>query len=606
MVGIFGYISEKPINDDYNKISKLIEKQNYSIKKSIIGDNCILHSLNISSENSTAETQKKEDINIISCGNLYTTEQLELEKVLLELYKKDELYKIKKYNGVFAAAIFDQLKNQLILINDRNGPIKVFYTYINGNFIFSPMIKPLLELGAEKKIDKGALVEFLTFGSILSDRTLVESIKILKPGTILKLSKNKITIDNYHSYENVEEFDNRPKEILASELKEIWQKAVDIRLKKEGKIYALLSGGLDSRAIISALLKSIPRENLTVFTYGEQKSYEYIISDKITTDMGINKKILPTYKKDFEKQYFLSLECNEAMIDATPYFPIFEYQKIESITHEIFSGYLGGELMGPGIFKGLFKKYRKIEEDIEFRKNFFFNYHKLNDKKIIENLINPEYIAKADLFSSYNETIKDIEEIPIEKFPNYCAIWLFIHGSPKNTAFTNFRFRNKFRYILPFLDNDLIDFVLKIPPKLRYDKNFYKYMLLNHYPELFKYPTKNSFGLNLNTNKIRILLRRINLASKVRINKISTYIIKRNIFFNKLENYIDYNNLLRTNNEYRDFIKLNLDKVKKRNYFNQSYIDLIWQNHMKGKKNYINILALLVTFELFLEKFFKE
>ncbi|MBZ9571858.1 hypothetical protein KJA15_00765, partial [Patescibacteria group bacterium] len=60
---------------------------------------------------------------------------------------------------------------------------------------------------------------------------------------------------------------------------------------------------------------------------------------------------------------------------------------------------------------------------------------------------------------------------------------------------------------------------------------------------------------------------------------------------------------LRTNKEYKDFLRHVIDKVVGREYFNKDYIEKIWKLHLKGKKNYATLLGLLVTFELFLEKF---
>jgi hypothetical protein len=85
------------------------------------------------------------------------------------------------------------------------------------------------------------------------------------------------------------------------------------------------------------------------------------------------------------------------------------------------------------------------------------------------------------------------------------------------------------------------------------------------------------------------------------MNKCSSRFFKKNILLDKLENYIDYNDLLRTNKEYNDFIKEKLDRVKQRVFFNQDVIETLWKNHMNGKKNYAKLFGLLVTFELFLE-----
>ena len=80
-------------------------------------------------------------------------------------------------------------------------------------------------------------------------------------------------------------------------------------------------------------------------------------------------------------------------------------------------------------------------------------------------------------------------------------------------------------------------------------------------------------------------------------------LIKRNIFLDKNKNYIDYDDLLRRDKEYRNYMRKMIEKVKEREYFNRDYIEEIWNLHMQGKKNYSILLGLLVTFELFLEVF---
>jgi hypothetical protein len=91
--------------------------------------------------------------------------------------------------------------------------------------------------------------------------------------------------------------------------------------------------------------------------------------------------------------------------------------------------------------------------------------------------------------------------------------------------------------------------------------------------------------------------------SKTKANKIPNMLIKRNIFLDKGKNYIDYDDLIRRNKEYRNYIRSMIDKVEEREYFNRGYIEEIWRLHMQGKKNYSMLFGLLVTFELFLEGF---
>ena len=128
-----------------------------------------------------------------------------------------------------------------------------------------------------------------------------------------------------------------------------------------------------------------------------------------------------------------------------------------------------------------------------------------------------------------------------------------------------------------------------------------------YYPELFNLPIKissNIYGSTLRTNNIKILLERIKFFMLLKLKKISNYILKDSYLFNKYQNYIDYDDLLRVNKEYQSYMKNMIDKVKMREFFNPEYIDSLWNLHLNGKKNYSIILGLLVTFELIMEEYY--
>ena len=179
-----------------------------------------------------------------------------------------------------------------------------------------------------------------------------------------------------------------------------------------------------------------------------------------------------------------------------------------------------------------------------------------------------------------------------------------MNESDKYTSICNFRFEDFFDYSKPFLDNELIEFMLRIPPQFRKDKMLYKQMLLKNYVEIFKMPTKNNLGLPLQTDHLKLYVKRILWFMQLRINIISNHIVQHRMFFNKNQNYLDYDELLRTNKQYQEYMKSMIDKVKKREFFNPEYIDTLWQLHLNGKKNYAMIFGLLVTVELILEEYY--
>ena len=66
---------------------------------------------------------------------------------------------------------------------------------------------------------------------------------------------------------------------------------------------------------------------------------------------------------------------------------------------------------------------------------------------------------------------------------------------------------------------------------------------------------------------------------------------------------MDYANYVRINDEYRMFLYDHINALKMRHILNNDYVHMLWERHMRGKENKINLLCLLVTFELFLEEF---
>lgn len=291
------------------------------------------------------------------------------------------------------------------------------------------------------------------------------------------------------------------------------------------------------------------------------------------------------------------------MVDATPYFAINGYQKLKQHGDKIVSGFMGGEVMGSLVLPQMMNFRLQSKQDYDRARNLIYNWRTRHDYKIVNKVCSPVIKELPDYRQSFNQTTRDLEKTDSKDFINYCTRWLYKNEEWNYTSFCVLRFNHLFEYAIPFLDNDLVDFMTKVPPKLRLHKNLYKLMLLKTYPNLFKLPTKNDFGNRIDADPALILLDRIFLYLKAKTNSVSIKIMKRNIYQDKIKNYIDYDDLIRTNKEYQNYIRNMINKVKTREYFNPDCIEKLWQLHLKGRKNYGMLLGLLVTFELFLENY---
>ncbi len=458
-----------------------------------------------------------------------------------------------------------------------------------------------------KTLKKESLIDFFLFGYLLGDNTLIEHIIQLHPGSFLEISHGNAELTQYWDYQYANISEKKTEEELINELYTLWQRAVERRIKSNKTIIIPLSGGLDSRAILAAALKCVPKERIITFTFGMKGSYDFELGQMIAKRAGVKNIPLGVEESDFEEKYIKSFEDIEGMIDITPYFAINGYEEIKQYGNKIFSGTMIDVLLGRHILSNIFtqdllnKEILSKNDQIKVN-NLIFNRQKLNDVTEIIQLFSPEFLENIDIMSSFNDSHPKFENIKNKKVPDYFAVWDYIHRWNKYIYFAVFRNRNIFQY-LTMLDSDLIDFTLKLSPDLRLNERLYKRMLLQKYPDLFKLPTKTNYGKSLDTGSVPIFINRFLIVFIDRMNRISIKYKKRSIFYSKNRNYLDYNELLRTNEEYRNYMQKMISRVKERKYFNKSFIESIWESHQNGNGDYNRIFGLLVTFELFLEEF---
>ncbi|MFQ5601671.1 MAG: asparagine synthase (glutamine-hydrolyzing) [bacterium] len=193
-----------------------------------------------------------------------------------------------KLNGMFGFAIWDQKKNTLFLARDRLG-IKPLYYYFNHQMLaFGSELKSILQLKeVPREVDPQALDIYLTFEYIPSPYSIFQNIRKLPPGHHLTLKNGQISIKKYWELKYEErEFNEREFE---EQLVALLQDAVKIRLMSDVPLGALLSGGIDSSAIVALMSREMDRPVKT-FSIGfkeasyNEASYARLVADHFKTE----------------------------------------------------------------------------------------------------------------------------------------------------------------------------------------------------------------------------------------------------------------------------------------------------------------------------------
>ena len=208
-----------------------------------------------------------QDYIIVYNGEIYNTEELRTElksrgyefetrsdtEVIL---KGDACYGkniLKQLEGIYAFAIYDKRRQEFFLGRDRFGVKPLYYTFKDGNFLFSSSIKSILASKViEPILDRECLGEILAMGpSKKLGSGIFKGIQELRPAHYLIFRKNRIKCKRYWKLvsktctDSFEEASDKVYQYLTDSIKR--------QMVSDVGVATLLSGGLDS-SIISAVV----------------------------------------------------------------------------------------------------------------------------------------------------------------------------------------------------------------------------------------------------------------------------------------------------------------------------------------------------------------
>jgi asparagine synthase (glutamine-hydrolysing) len=207
-------------------------------------------------------------------------------EILVHAYEEYGDTFIDRLNGIFAFAIYDTDKKSLLLARDRMGIKPMFYTESDGVLLFASEIKAILQYKeVPKRIDRDGLSSYLTYGSVLGERTLFQDIKKLRPGHLLKYDGKSLSIRKYFSRKDVVTLKND--NVAASTLRKLLEKSVESQLMSDVPLGAFLSGGIDSSTVVGIMSKIIDRP-VETFTVGfgrqdDELKYAKLVSEHFGT-----------------------------------------------------------------------------------------------------------------------------------------------------------------------------------------------------------------------------------------------------------------------------------------------------------------------------------
>jgi asparagine synthase (glutamine-hydrolysing) len=162
---------------------------------------------------------------------------------------------VDRFRGMFAFALWDEPKRRLLLARDRLGVKPLYYSASESGVTFGSEIKALLE---DPDVPRGwsadALDAYLALQYVPGPQTIYRAVNKLPPGHLLIADRECVQIKRYWDLEFSGTGDPDGEEDYLNRLDELVNESVRLRLVSEVPLGAFLSGGIDSSAVVAAMV----------------------------------------------------------------------------------------------------------------------------------------------------------------------------------------------------------------------------------------------------------------------------------------------------------------------------------------------------------------
>lgn len=420
-------------------------------------------------------------------------------EVILAAYDRWGYDCVKRFNGMWAFAIFDSVKNVIFCSRDRFGVKPFYYLEANGRFVFGSEIKQLLLFMPDRYVNKKILMDYVILGyEEHTNETFFENIFKLRQShnLIYDLKTHQYCLQQYYKI-TLDENLNKSAEFTA--VNTYRKKLIDgikLRLRSDVKVGTCLSGGLDSSSIAALAARFYSSDEKFVSIHAkssESRSDESRFAVKVSNHCGLDLHIIEPSKNDFLgniDEIIYALE--EPFIGPSIFMQYFVMKKAKELNCKVMLDGQGGDetLLGYERYFTAFLLKQSLLKKIKILfsasknskcsiKELLLNYIYFSNAKIIllrqkikSSFIKKKYynLLSKSLLESFTKSFKDIGNMQMNEL-FYAPLPSLLRYADKNSMQHSVEIR------LPFIDYKTIETALSINNQYKIKDGWTKYIL---------------------------------------------------------------------------------------------------------------------------------
>ncbi|MGV2621945.1 asparagine synthase (glutamine-hydrolyzing) [Halobacillus sp. ACCC02827] len=430
-------------------------------------------------------------------------------EVLLHSYLEWEENCVHHLNGIFAFAIWDERKDQLMLGRDHLGVKPLYFANRDGEIIFGSELKTLFaHPSIEPVIDKNGLSEVFGLGPIRTPgQGVFKDIEEVRAGHYVLFTKDERHTERYWKLESKTHEDDLDETV--ENIKWYLEDTVNRQLYADRPVVSMLSGGLDSSGLTAIASKQLEKTGNTLHTYSMdfENSDDSFAQDFLRVD-----KDEPWVKKVAEHA---GTNHESIILDA------------ESLVNNLLVPMRARDLPGVGeIETSLYLLFKEMEKDAtvalsgESADEVFSGYpwfHKeefldadtfpwLLNMQGISGILSDDMKEKLDIpayqKARYQEALEEVPTLDSEtetqakqRRMSYMFITRFLpfmlDRKDRSSMMTGFEVR------VPFCDYRLVEYLWNVPIEMKnvdgIEKGILRRALADYLPEDVRYRKKSAY-----------------------------------------------------------------------------------------------------------------
>lgn len=396
-------------------------------------------------------------------------------EVLLEACAEWGEDAVSRFNGMFAFALLSKRERRLVLARDRFGIKPLYYAQVGQTFLFASEIKAFLahpKFRAE--LDPDGLCEYMTFQNFLTERTLFRGVNILPAGCTLSvpLAGPVGSPKRYWDFHFAESTDAGAHAELLDELDGLFVQAVSRQLVSDVPVAAYLSGGMDTGSITAVASRQL--REMRSFTIGfdmssvsglEQGFDERARAERMSALFRTEHYEMVLKAGDMERSIDkLVWHLEEPRVGQS--YPNFYAAKLAGKFDKVVLSGAGGDELFAGYPWRYYRAAGSADFD-EYAEKYFGFWQRLLPENALGAVMAPlrgSYTADPfTIFKSVFANHANRLERP-EDYINHSLYFetrTFLHGLL--VVEDKLSMAHSLETRVPFLDNDLVDFAMRLP-----------------------------------------------------------------------------------------------------------------------------------------------